>query len=81
MNEEESTGNMNPIPVLLSVVWLLNIRVATSQEPVVMLRQGTVRGVSVTQAGLIFRLFALIRHGAEEVKEILAMVQIRGLEF
>jgi len=52
-NQEESTGNMNIIPVLLPVLWLLNVRVVMSQEPVVMLRQGTVRGVSVSQAGLI----------------------------
>jgi len=57
MNEKESTGNMNLIPVLLPAMWLLNLRVAISQEPVVVLRQGTVRGVSVSQAGLICHLW------------------------
>jgi hypothetical protein len=66
---------MNIIPVLLSVGWLLNIRVALSQEPVVMLRQGTVRGVSVSQVRLFWHLFALKRYVVEEVKETLAMVQ------
>jgi hypothetical protein len=45
----ETAGNMNLMPVLLCVVWLLNTRVVMSQEPVVMLRQGTVRGVSTAQ--------------------------------
>ena len=62
INREETTRNMNIIPVLLPVLWLLNGRVAMSLEPVVMLRQGTVRGVSVTQAGLF------VTYGVDEVK-------------
>jgi hypothetical protein len=49
IEQEKSTGNMNLISVLLCIVWLLNVRVAVSQEPVVVLRQGTVRGVSTAE--------------------------------
>jgi hypothetical protein len=54
-------------PALLSIVWLLNVRVSMSQEPVVMLRQGTVRGVSVVKSHRFVKSWALLGCGVEEM--------------
>jgi hypothetical protein len=40
------TNNMDLIPVIACVMWLQNVQEIVAQEPTVMLRQGTIRGVS-----------------------------------